>query len=138
MFYGVSVYRAGVLRRFDGSGKLKTSTAKIGGKNRELLPYNDASLDNANAGKTPRRSLFLAGDVRANEHAVLTSLHTLFVLEHNRYCDELVKNDAELRGMDEDIYQRARRYVGALMQVITYEEFYSFTAWKKCTKESEI
>lgn len=34
--------------------------------------------------KVPASKLFLSGDVRANENPVLTSLHTLFVREHNR------------------------------------------------------
>ncbi len=63
---------------------------------------------------------FVAGDVRASEHPGLLSLHTLFVREHNRFCDLLV---AQGKTDDESNYQTARKYVGALIQAITYQEF---------------
>jgi hypothetical protein len=59
--------------------------------------------------------------VRANEQVGLTALHTLFMREHNRLCVKIKKDHPDLSG--EEIYQRARAYVGALMQVITYREF---------------
>jgi len=69
----------------------------------------------------PDPSLFLAGDVRSNEQVGLTSMHTLFVREHNRYVEELA---AERPGLSGDrLYERGRRFVGALMQAITYNEF---------------
>lgn len=64
---------------------------------------------------------FMAGDVRANEHCVLLALHTVFVREHNRLCDELADRDASWD--DEELFQRARKIVGAEMQAITYNEF---------------
>ena len=64
---------------------------------------------------------FVAGDVRANEHVALTVMHTIWLREHNRIVREL----AELNPCwdDERLYQEGRKIVGALMQVITYEEF---------------
>ena len=52
---------------------------------------------------------------------MLTSYHTIFMREHNRVCDEVVKNDPSLS--DEEIYQAARNYVVALLQKITYKDF---------------
>lgn len=64
---------------------------------------------------------FYAGDVRANENVVLTSLHTLFVREHNRLV-KLIEKHAP--GADEEeIFQLARKIVGAELQIITYKEF---------------
>jgi hypothetical protein len=63
---------------------------------------------------------FVAGDIRAAENPVLLSIHTLFVREHNRICDRLVK--AGMKN-DELIYQAARKEVGALIEAITYQEF---------------
>jgi len=114
--YGSNATRAGALREFDGSGKLKTSAGN-------LLPFNISGFPNASAGPVPAAELFLAGDVRANEVIPLTCMHTLFMREHNRRCDEIVTNEPGLSGNDEAIYQQARRHVGALMQVITFEEF---------------
>ena len=83
-----------------------------------LLPFNTPGLPNA-GGTSP--TLFLAGDVRANENVMLTSLHTLFVREHNRLAAliQLLAPEAT----DEEIYQLARKIVGAEMQLITYGEF---------------
>ena len=109
--YGSDEERAGALRTFDGNGKLKTSDGN-------LLPFNELGLPNAGG---PSTSLFLAGDVRANEQVGLTAMHTLFVREHNRLADLIAQRNPDLSG--EEIYQRARRLVGAQMQMITYYEY---------------
>ena len=70
---------------------------------------------------TPDENLFLAGDVRANENVALTSMHAVFVREHNRLVDIIDAQQPELS--DEQQYQLARKIVGAEMQIITYEEF---------------
>ena len=114
--YGSDPVRAAALRTNGGTGaKLLTS----GGG--DLLPLNTALLPNANGGPFPDDQLFLAGDVRANEQVGLTAMHTLFVREHNRLVDEL--SAANPTWTDEQLYQRARKIVGAQMQAITYEEF---------------
>jgi len=118
--YGDALERAAALRIMDGTGKLKTGTADNG---EVLMPKNVEGLSNANAGPTPADQLFLAGDIRANENAHLTAMHTLFVREHNRRCDELVVAEPELAGQDEMIYQRARRLTVGVLQAITFYEF---------------
>ena len=110
--YGSDPTRAYALRTDDGTGNLRTSA---GG---QFLPFNTDGLPNAGG---LDRSLFLAGDIRANEQIGLTAVHTLFVREHNRLCDEIRKIDPLLSG--EQVYQQARKIVGAQMQVITYKEF---------------
>ncbi len=60
----------------------------------------------------------VAGDVRANENAELTSVQTLFAREHNRIVSLLPKNLS-----DEQRFQIARHVVGAEEQYITYTEF---------------
>ncbi len=113
--YGVDDRRASALR--GGRGRLRTS----GGPDGDLPPKNDGAEPFQNAGDGDPERFFLAGDVRANEHPVLTSLHALFVREHNRLCDVI---DARQPGLDdEELYQRARKVVGAQMQAITYYEF---------------
>ena len=119
--YGSDEERANWLRTFE-NGKLKTSAGN-------RLPFNTTDGEYASdidpnapsmAGEDGTTKLFVAGDVRANEQVGLTALHTLFVREHNRICDQL-----QAQGMndDEQMYQVARKWVGAYMQVITYEEF---------------
>lgn len=109
--YGSDPTRGRELRTLDSTGRLKTSEG-------DLLPFNVAGLPNAGG---PGSDLFLAGDVRANEQVALTAMHTLFVREHNRLAGEIAARNPSLDG--EEIYQRARRIVGAQMQVITYKEF---------------
>lgn len=109
--YGSDTERASALRAFDGNGYLMTSE---GG----LLPYNLDGL--ANAGGVSEQ-MFLAGDVRANEQVGLTAVHTLFVREHNRLIDEIIRQNPSVSG--EQAYQEARQLVGAQIQVITYQEF---------------
>ncbi len=118
--YGYGTDRAYALRRLDGTGKLKNTTGDTG---EILLPYNTEGLSNAAPPGSTSSDFFLAGDIRSNEIALLTGMHTVFMREHNRLCDEIIKNNSQLTGQDEMIYQRARRWVGAFMQVITYKEF---------------
>ena len=117
--YGPNRERADALRDRNG-GKMT-----IG--DNCLLPKNIHRLENV---MDRSERLFLAGDMRANEHVVLTSMHTLFVREHNRYCkiaahalEDAGVLSEDPRTRDEEIFQRARRYIGAVMQVITFKEF---------------
>ena len=63
---------------------------------------------------------FVAGDVRASEHPVLSSFHTLFVREHNRICDILI---ARGQRDDERNYEAARKIVGALIRTLHSKNF---------------
>lgn len=109
--YGSDAVRATALRTMDGTGRLRMSP-------RGLLPMNTQGFPNA-GGDSP--DLFLGGDVRANEQIGLTSLHVVFVREHNRLAAMVRATRPGWSG--ERIYQRARALVGAEMQAITYREF---------------
>ena len=115
--YGSTPDRADYLRKKDGSGKLKFSEHD----GAHYLPYNKDELPNESLPGQDPKTMYLAGDVRANENALLTAMHTLFMREHNLRCDEIKKEFPELDG--ENLYQKARAWVAALMQVITYKEF---------------
>ncbi len=107
--YGSDTERAEALRA--GRGRLRMGRGR-------MLPKNTAGLPNAGGTSD---TLYLAGDVRANEQTALTAMHTLWVREHNRIAGRLrVKNPG--LGSNE-IYQQARSKVGALIQAITYREF---------------
>jgi hypothetical protein len=103
VIYGSDAETAASLRTLAG-GKLKTISSPTG----DLPPIDD----NGN---------YLGGDVRANENIELTSMHTLFVREHNRLAGEIAAANPSLS--DEEIYQRARALVIAELQVITYKEW---------------
>ena len=109
--YGSDTERAAALRTLDGTGTLKSSADN-------LLPFNTDGLSNAGGDSS---SLFLAGDVRANEQVGLTAMHTLFMREHNRLAALIADEQPNLSG--DDIYESARRIVGAQMQKITYQEY---------------
>ena len=113
MVYGASKERADALRSFE-NGKLKEGLPGY-------LPYNTDGLDNEDPFRGDPARLFLAGDRRANENLALTSLQTLFMREHNRLCSELAKRYPD--ASDEELYQGARKVVGAQIQQITYNEF---------------
>ncbi len=121
--YGSDLERANWLRSFS-DGKLKTATGN-------LLPYNtttgefvdpidlDAPHMEDEVGFASR--LFVAGDDRANEQPLLIAMHTLFVREHNRLCDEIIAKHPGWN--DEQIYQHARKIVGGLIQNVTNNEW---------------
>jgi len=111
MVYGSDSTRAAALRTLDGTGRLKTSSGN-------LLPFNNDGLPNDGG---PAANLFVAGDIRVNEQVGLTAMHTLFVREHNRVADLMHEDFPHLS--DDKIYEAARAWVGALIQVITYKEF---------------
>lgn len=110
--YGFDYQRARTLRLNDGSGKLKTSQNQNG----YLLPMDRNCTDE-------NLSIFITGDTRANDNAVLSSLHTLFVREHNRLCEDLLYYYPSISGHDETIYQLARAMVVGMIQAITYNEY---------------
>lgn len=113
MVYGSDDDRNAALREA-GTPFLATSSGN-------LLPFNTDSLTNANGFVTDPTTLFLAGDIRANEQLGLTVMHTLFVREHNRIAQNLLSSDPSA---DVDaVYEQTRRLVIAKIQVITYDEW---------------
>lgn len=116
MVYGSDTTRANALRSFSG-GRLLTTASAVG----DLMPYNTGGLPNANPIGAPEASLFLGGDVRANEQTGLASMHTLWLREHNRRADQIAAANPGMS--DEDVYQTARKVVGAEIQKITYSDW---------------
>lgn len=111
--YGSDATRAAALRTFTG-GRLAVDADGF-------MTRNTSGLDNANDGFLPSETMFLAGDVRANEQAGLTAMHTVFVREHNRWADQLSAEHPVWS--DERVYQTARAIVAAEIQSVTYNEW---------------
>ncbi len=120
--YGSDDAKAAWLRTFEG-GRLKTSSGN-------LLPYNTIDGEKASAidPNTPEMAMlpgndkfFVAGDIRANENVLLTTMHTMFMREHNRLCYEIAANNPNWN--DEQIYQKARKMVGGMVQSIVFNEW---------------
>lgn len=112
--YGQDPARTLALRTLDGTGRLKTSAGN-------LLPYNVDGLPNAIPPGADPADFFLAGDIRSNEQLGLTSMHTLWVREHNLVADTTRFLFPWLSG--DQVFEIARRTVVTELQVITYQEF---------------
>lgn len=123
-FGGLLLTSDGVNNLADGSG--------------EFLPFNyevdGEFLENASPPTTgtgvpiSESDLFIAGDIRSNEQPGLTTLHTLFVMEHNYQAGRIAEQldlDDHLADpeVDEYVYQLARAVTSAEVQSITYNEF---------------
>ena len=78
----------------------------------------------------------VAGDLRATEQPGLTSLHSLFLNEHNRIATELSELDRSLT--DEELYQISRQIVIAELQNIVYNEFLPVVLGSKIMEEHNI
>jgi len=116
--YGYQNSRTQVLRAWKG-GLMLTSPGVEG----DYLPVNvegsNTMLTMANGNKVANTQLFAAGDMRANENALLLSLQTLFLREHNRRASILFAQGLS----DEEAFQEARKMVIAHMQKICYEDY---------------
>jgi len=117
--YGSNCVRANELRMHDGSGKLKTQLSL----NSEVILPDNTNLEMAHLDSQSVNDMLMAGDERANENHLLTAIHTLFVREHNRQCDELVSRNSEWENNDDKIFHEARMRCIAIMQAITYNEY---------------
>ena len=110
--YGSDAKLANKLRLFKG-GLLKQ-----GGRLDTLkgnLPFQNNTPDNSVL------PFFVAGDNRSNELVGLTIMHTIWMREHNRVARQLKKINPCWD--DERLYQETRKIIGAMHQVIVYEEF---------------
>ncbi|MEO0483125.1 MAG: peroxidase family protein, partial [Planctomycetota bacterium] len=115
MVYGSDGSTATALRANDGTGRML-----VGAGN--MLPNNtDVGINMGNDGPFGNDTLQAAGDARANEVAGLEAMHVVFVREHNRLADQIRSDNPSMSG--EDVYQKARKLVGAQIQKITYDEW---------------
>ncbi|MEO0513793.1 MAG: peroxidase family protein [Planctomycetota bacterium] len=114
MVYGSDDVRAAALRSNTG-GRLAAGSDGF-------MVRNTAGLENANDTDVyADQDLFLAGDIRANEQVGLTTMHEVFFRYHNAVADQLASSNPTWT--DEDLYQTARKIVGASVQKITYQDW---------------
>ena len=114
MIYGSNLETADAVRDKKG-GLLRVGDKQIAG--RDSLPVDDEEL----VACPNRMDCFLCGDIRCNEQISLTTMHTLWVREHNRIARALARLNPFWS--DERLYQEARQIVGALVQKITYVDY---------------
>ncbi|XP_041988784.1 peroxidase-like isoform X2 [Aricia agestis] len=112
--YG-STSRDAIALREKSGGLLKTAVVN----DQEMLPL--ASNPTEKCLGTATDACFVAGDVRANMHPWLTSMHLLWVKEHNRIAKALAVMNP---GWNSDkLFHEARRIVVAELQHITYKHW---------------
>jgi peroxidase len=112
--YGSSQSRASELRTFQG-GQMKTSD---GINLKRFLP---TAQDGACRQTDQTVRCFAGGDGRINENMALTSVHLLFVREHNRLASELAKINPQWA--DERLYSETRKIMIGIFQHIVYSEY---------------
>lgn len=131
--YGSELGRANDGRAFVG-GRMRVQY-RLG--QRPLLPLatpGSFEMNNCvNSTRKPWETCFHSGDERVNEVSTLTSIHTLFMLEHNRIADELGAYNPHWD--DERLFQEARRIVGASMQHVTYGVYLPLIIGDRLMKE---
>ncbi|XP_023338409.1 chorion peroxidase isoform X2 [Eurytemora carolleeae] len=116
--YGSEVGHAAFIRKYEGGELMENDvTGQLPTKEQLNLRPDINRL------RKERQIDFVSGDERTNEHPFLTSMHIVFLREHNRIARELRKHLPTYLQQDEFIYQESRRLVGAQMQNIVYGEF---------------
>jgi len=113
--YASEPHRLACLRAWDNNGTLLTSAGNMLPHDRSQLPQTQDPDDR------PLGALFVAGDVRVNEHSGLMALHTLMIREHNRLANAIHADYPELDG--DTVFSKARALLVAENQRITYEEY---------------
>ncbi|XP_066268393.1 peroxidasin homolog [Branchiostoma lanceolatum] len=106
-----------------GRGQLKSKSNPGDAGKKELLPSaitDEFHCPESSNPSSRNQPCFQAGDVRVNEQPALTSMHTVWLREHNRIADRLADINAH---WDEDrVFYETRKIVGAMIQQITYAE----------------
>lgn len=104
--------------RTNSSGKLLTQELQTRGAKGKAsyLPFNTIGVPTRSRPGMPAEKLFAGGDPRTNEDWIMLGIHTLFLREHNRLCDILVKQHPDWD--DERLYQTGRLLLSAKMALM--------------------
>ncbi|XP_075191388.1 myeloperoxidase-like [Anomaloglossus baeobatrachus] len=120
--YGSDMNTATSLRNNTNQLGLLAVNLNFSDNGRPFLPFKSNVPDQCSrTHPTLGLPCFVAGDVRSNEQTMLTSLHTLFLREHNRIAKELRKLQPMWSG--DIIYEETRRILGGLMQKIIFKDW---------------
>ncbi|KAI4875192.1 hypothetical protein NFI96_000075, partial [Prochilodus magdalenae] len=126
--YGSDAGLARELRDLSNDFGLLLVNDRFQDNGRELLPFTKM---NSNICRTRNNILnttgleevpcFIAGDSRVDENIALTSLHTLFLREHNRLARALRLLNPQWSS--ETLYQEARKIMGAYHQILVFRNY---------------
>jgi len=113
--YGSDQEESERLRTYAG-GLLKASYSDY---DEEILPYVNPQTGCKGLPRT--KKCHKSGDIRAEDNALLASIHTIWFREHNRLARELAKLNPKWN--DETIFQEARRINIAQFQQVIYGQY---------------
>ncbi|CAL9683470.1 unnamed protein product [Knipowitschia caucasica] len=126
--YGSEEKLALFLRDTENEGGLMRVNTEFRDNGRELLPFTGLEMNmcatrkritnDTNAKEVP---CFMAGDVRVDATIALTSLHTLFLREHNRVARALKRINPQWDS--ETLYQESRKILGAYTQIFVFRDY---------------
>jgi len=114
--YGTSVAASNSLRSFS-KGQLLTSS----GLSSTFNYLKKSTTDQCSTDANPALKCFQAGESRTNENLGLTSVHTLFLREHNRIALQL--STLNPSWTDETLFYETRRIIQAVYQHIIYSDW---------------
>ncbi|VEN35325.1 unnamed protein product [Callosobruchus maculatus] len=134
VMYGCEENVTRPLREMKG-GRMKMLELEDG---RSLLPVSEDPNDGCNREEQEKdgRYCFATGDARANENLHLTSMHLIWLRQHNLLAKKLSQLNPHWD--DEIIFQETRRIIGAQMQHITYNEFLPILLGAKLMKKLDL
>ncbi|XP_072228311.1 eosinophil peroxidase [Leuresthes tenuis] len=126
--YGSEEKLALNLRNLSSDAGLLRVNTEFTDNGREFLPFHPMQVEmcatrrritnDTNAREIP---CFIAGDVRVDENMALTSIHTLFMREHNRLARQLKRLNPHWDS--ETLYQEARKIMGAYSQIFAFRDY---------------
>ncbi|XP_038821444.1 eosinophil peroxidase-like [Salvelinus namaycush] len=126
--YGSEEGLARDLRDLTNNGGLLRVNKNFTDKGREFLPFtklkgNMCATRNRVTNDTNAREVpcFIAGDARVDENIALTSIHTMFMREHNRLARALSRLNPQWDA--ETLYQEARKIMGAYTQLFVFRDY---------------
>jgi len=129
--YGSNLNRSDNLREMSGGRLLQR--LDVGGQGNTLLPLNEVVqiLMGREGDMIPPGEVIAAGDVRANENAILTAWHTLYLREHNRLAAQFIQAlqnqgatvDEDDPAIDQRAFDYARLVNIAQYQSVIYREW---------------
>ncbi|KAM6902517.1 eosinophil peroxidase [Xenentodon cancila] len=126
--YGSEEKLALDLRNLSSDAGLLRVNTEFRDNGRELLPFHSLQVQMCATrrkitNETTAREVpcFIAGDARVDENIALTSIHTLFMREHNRLARALKRLNPHWDS--ETLYQEARKIMGAYTQVFVFRDY---------------
>uniref|UniRef100_A0A2H8TZW2 Peroxidase n=1 Tax=Melanaphis sacchari TaxID=742174 RepID=A0A2H8TZW2_9HEMI len=123
--YGSNDYIVSKLRSFTGGMLISVLD-----NNQEFCPRSSFKSSDTN------KYLYISGDSRANLNLGIALFHNMFLRFHN-YVAFKLKAENSLWS-DEKLYQESRRFIGAIIQHITYTQFLPIILGENYTKDEVL